>query len=425
MDIEALYQIYLRSNGVCTDTRKLKEGEIFFALKGDNFDGNTYAETALEEGALAAVVDDDFLQGEDFFPVSNVLETLQALARHHRTKLDFPIIALTGSNGKTTTKELIVSVLQRQFKVGYTQGNLNNHIGVPLTLLQFSSDLDYGVVEMGANHQREIAFLADIARPTEGLITNYGKAHLEGFGGPEGVIKGKSELWDHLRANQGKAWVNSDDPIQMEKTTDLDRETYGTDASANYQVETIAKDQGPHLTLRYQDQEIKSQLTGAYNLGNIACAVAIGAGHGMKPVDIALGIESYQPANDRSQIYRTGKNLLIRDFYNANPSSMKEALNNLELLKQKEKWAILGDMFEMGVYRESEHQKIVDQLEAMDLSERIIVGQAFSETKHPKCRAFLSTEDLGDWLREAPVKDALILLKGSRGMQLERLLPHL
>lgn len=425
MDIEALYKLYQQSSGICTDTRKLKEGQLFFALQGENFNGNTYAETALEEGAIAAVVDDDFLQGKNFFQVSNALESLQALARHHRTQLNFPIIGLTGSNGKTTTKELIVAVLQQKYRVGYTLGNLNNHIGVPLTLLQFEKDLNFGVVEMGANHQKEIAFLSDIARPTEGLITNYGLAHLEGFGGPEGVIKGKSELWTHLKQNQGQAWVNMDDPIQMEKTAQLDRQTYGSGEDADYRVSLIENGGSPHLTVRYQDQEIKSQLTGAYNLSNIACAVAIGAGHGLEPVEIALGIESYAPANDRSQIFRTGKNLLIRDFYNANPSSMKEALKNLERIDHAQKWAILGDMFEMGSYRQSEHQKIVEQLESMDIAERIVVGQAFSETKHENCRSFESTGDLQTWLKKVAPEKALILLKGSRGMELERLVPEL
>lgn len=421
MDISNLYDLFLSSKGICTDTRKLKAGELYFALKGENFNGNQFAKQALDKGALAAIVDEPEHEGERRVLVENALQALQDLARFHRGQLRIPVIGLTGSNGKTTSKELVVSVLKEKYQVSATQGNLNNHIGVPLSLLSIGPKAELAVIEMGANAQGEIAFLSSISQPDIGFITNYGKAHLEGFGGPEGVIKGKSELFENLRQRKKLAWVNSLDPIQIEKCQGIEQKRYGADEHADFPVYPI-NEGSTFVQVEWQGLPIKSHLTGAYNFTNLAIAISLGAHFGLKPAEIKQGIENYRPSNNRSQMEDGQHNLLVKDYYNANPSSMEAALHNFAALKEKpnsEKWVILGDMFELGPYEKEEHQHIAKQALVAGYDKVILVGKAFAKTEGDS-KKFESTADLISWLQSHLPKGKLILVKGSRGMTLEK-----
>lgn len=421
MDINNLYDLFLSSEGICTDTRKLKPGELYVALKGENFNGNLFADKAIEAGAIAAIVDEPKFEGARKVLVPDGLKALQELARFHRMQLEIPVIGLTGSNGKTTSKELVVSVLKEKFKVSYTQGNLNNHIGVPLSLLSIGPEAEIAVIEMGANAQGEIEFLSSLSQPDIGFITNYGKAHLEGFGGPEGVIKGKSELFENLRQRNKMAWVNIQDPIQIEKSKDIDQKRYGADEHADFPVYPI-NEGSTFVQVQWQNLKIQSHLTGAYNFTNLAIAISLGAHFGLKPEEIKQGIESYHPSNNRSQMEDGQHNLLVKDYYNANPSSMEAALHNFHALKEKpnsEKWVILGDMFELGPYEKAEHQRIAEQALASGYDKTILVGQAFAKTEGDS-EKFESTADLISWLETHLPKGKLILVKGSRGMTLEQ-----
>lgn len=426
MDIEALHQIFLDCNSVCTDTRKLEEGDLFFALKGDNFNGNTYAEQALEKGAKFAVIDEgEFHVSNKTILVENVLQTLQNLATFHRIFLKTPIIALTGSNGKTTTKELINVVLSKKFKTTATVGNLNNHIGVPLTLLSMTKNTEIGIVEMGANHQKEIEFLCNIAYPDYGLITNYGKAHLEGFGGVEGVIKGKSEMFLHLIEHKKTIFLNLNDPIQVEKAKNTNTFSFGNSKSnPNVAIDFIEAQ--PFVTSKYNNLIINSRLIGDYNFNNIAVAIAIGHYFKIKDTAIKSAIESYVPENNRSQIINRGTNKIILDAYNANPTSMHAALINFE--KQKGyKIAILGDMFELGNEAKTEHQQIADLAIALNIDEIFLIGENFyqSSIDSKKCKQFETFEDFKNNVEFSKFKESLLLVKGSRGMALERVLDYI
>lgn len=422
MKLEALHDIFLKCNSVNTDTRTIEKGDLFFALKGDNFNGNTYALQALEKGAAYAIIDEQEFEAEHTILVDNVLETLQKLATYHRKHLNTPVIALTGSNGKTTTKELIYAVLSKQYKTTATKGNLNNHIGVPLTLLSMTKETEIGIVEMGANHQKEIEFLCNIAFPDYGLITNYGKAHLEGFGGVKGVIKGKSEMFVHLMANNKMIFLNLNDPIQVEKTKDARTFSFGNDTSRpDVSVDFISAQ--PFVAAKYQNQIISSQLIGDYNFNNIATAIAIGNFFKISNNSIKSAIEDYVPTNNRSQIIKKESNKIILDAYNANPTSMRAALLNFE--KQKGyKVAILGDMFELGEDAKIEHQNITDLANSLHIDEIFLVGKNFIESKIPskKVVSFKSFDDLKARLNEHKFRNNLILIKGSRGMALERVL---
>ncbi|RNC83445.1 MAG: UDP-N-acetylmuramoyl-tripeptide--D-alanyl-D-alanine ligase [Winogradskyella sp.] len=424
MNIETLYEIYKTHSSVCTDTRKLKKNDIYFALKGDNFDGNKFAEKALKQGASYCVIDDESLKdkSEYFVLVDDTLKTLQELANYHRNTFSFPIIALTGSNGKTTTKELIYTVLETHYNVNATKGNLNNHIGVPLTLLSFTNDLDFGIVEMGANHQKEIAFLASIAEPDFGLITNFGKAHLEGFGGVDGVIKGKSELYDYLKQNSKTAFINTDDEKQIQQISNYESiSTFGKNASNDCQVKFI--DANPFVELDYGDSTIKSQLIGRYNFGNIAVAIAIGKYFDVPFDKIKKGIEAYRPDNNRSEIKHIGSNQIILDAYNANPTSMIAALENFRALSSNNKVLFLGDMFELGESAETEHQNIVDFVEARFENHIYLIGENFYKTNTKiTTKKFSSFEELKHHLEDTTISNSDILIKGSRGMALERIL---
>lgn len=422
--IAQLHTRFLESSGISTDSRSITEGSIFFALKGDQFDGNRFVGETIEKGALLAVISDPMqeIPGKTVL-VEDTLKTLQDLARYHREQLSIPVIGLTGSNGKTTTKELLSQVLKEKFHVLFTQGNLNNHIGVPLTLLSITPKHEIAVIEMGANHQGEIAELCGICQPDMGLITNFGKAHLEGFGGIEGVKKGKSELYDHLRKRKGRVFVNSDDPDMLDRTQNMDRTTYGTQGTPDLRYSVI---EGERAGIEWEGHQAISKLTGTYNCTNMAAAVAIGRYFEIPSEKIVHALESYAPSNARSEVRETGKNVLILDAYNANPSSVEVSLKNLERISHPRKVAILGDMFELGSHSAEEHQHMVDLLRTMDLMDVVLIGQAYTSTEHPASfRVFASTDMALEELQKHPIKNCLILLKGSRGMKLERLLDTL
>ena len=414
MKIQELYSYYTQHFLVDTDTRKIRENTIFFALKGNNFNGNEFAERALELGAKYAVVDEAKYKTNDaIFLVNDVLQTLQKLANYHRKQLKIPVIGLTGSNGKTTTKELIYSVLKQRYKAIATQGNLNNHIGVPLTLLSIQPEHEMAIIEMGANHQKEIEFLSNICEPDFGYITNFGKAHLEGFGGVEGVIKGKSELYTYLKENNKTAFVNPNDTIQMEKTGTINRILFDIDAISFVDV-------NPFVQLKFGDTIVQSQIIGAYNFTNIAAAITIGMHFNVDKESIAKAIENYVPENNRSQIIEKSGKTIILDAYNANPSSMEVALTNFASLKKGQKLAILGDMFELGEDSEIEHQKIVDKVNCLKL-DAFFIGEHFykTETNQPKFKTF---DEFASFIKKNPMHQKNLLIKGSRGMRLERVL---
>ena len=414
MGIKEIYALYSKYYLVDTDTRNIREHALFFALKGEKFNGNKFAHTALDQGAAFAIIDEiEFKISGKTIVVDNVLETLQQLANYHRLQLKIPIIALTGSNGKTTTKELINTVLSEKYTTTATVGNLNNHIGVPLTLLSMTPNTEIGIVEMGANHQKEIEFLCAIAAPDFGYITNFGKAHLEGFGGIEGVIKGKSELYAFLQEHHKDAFIDPKDPIQVEKTLDI------TTICFPEYLKFLGAD--PFVKIASEDGEIESNLIGAYNYTNILAAVTIGVHFKLKHTEIKKAIENYIPTNNRSQIIEKESNHIILDAYNANPSSMEVALENFSKLKKASKVVILGDMFELGKQSAIEHQAIVNLADAMPFSQTLYVGEHFYKTSTQN-KQFRNFEDLKAYITANPLKQKSILIKGSRGMQLERIL---
>ncbi len=432
MTTEQLYQVFQQHPQVCTDTRNIIPNSLFFALKGANFNANAFAEKALASGAAYAVIDEAAYKINDrFILVDDVLAALQNLARHHRQQLQIPVIGLTGSNGKTTTKELINAVLSRKFKTYATKGNLNNHIGVPLTLLSVSAETEVAIVEMGANHQQEIAFLCSIAQPTHGLITNIGRAHLEGFGGPEGVRKGKGELFDWLEHNAGTVFVNHDDLVLEEMAFHRHFNKtifYGKDSAGLISGEII--ENVPLLKINWwqnnhpstQKHQIQTNLTGSYNLDNLLAAVSIGVFFGLAAQEISAGIAGYQPSNNRSQILQTKNNTLICDYYNANPSSMEVAIKNMEVITADKKVLILGDMFELGEHASAEHELIIKKANEIKADQRIFIGKAFYQHHTVFTGTFFETTDAAFIaLKTVPVTGATILIKGSRGMQLETL----
>jgi UDP-N-acetylmuramoyl-tripeptide--D-alanyl-D-alanine ligase len=443
---QQLYQLYLQHPVISTDTRKIDAGSIFFALKGDKFDANTFAQKAIETGATYAVIDNpEYQLGEQYLLVDDVLTTLQDLARYHRRQLQIPVIGLTGTNGKTTTKELINAVLSQHFKTQATQGNLNNHIGVPLTILTIDATHEAAVIEMGANHQKEIELLCSIAQPSHGLITNVGKAHLEGFGGIEGVKKGKGELYDYLapqppkggalELHGGTVFINSNDAVLMEMANARGLSNviyYGSNGSNNLISGQIVEN-APLLTLQWtnnisgENHTVKTQLTGAYNLSNILAGISIGTYFKLSADEINSGIEGYQPKNNRSQIVQTATNTLICDYYNANPSSMFVAIENIGKIDAKRKVLILGDMFEMGQESPAEHAAVIQKALDTPVDERIFIGKDFlsqqSKVKSQNLNVtfYPTAEDAIFGLRTNPIKNSTILIKGSRGMALERL----
>lgn len=430
--IESIYQHYLSNPVICTDTRNISAGCLFFALKGEHFDANTFAAEALKQGAAYAIIDNaEYQINDSCLLVEDVLTALQDLARHHRTKLHIPIIGLTGSNGKTTTKELINAVLSEKYKTFATKGNLNNHIGVPLSILAIAPGTEIAVIEMGANHQKEIEFLCTIAQPTHGMITNIGMAHLDGFGGFEGVKKGKAELFTYLKNTAGIAFINRDNPYIMEMSgvaglTHL--VYYGTEGENSVTGQLLKSD--PLIELSWKKQaeafKVKANLTGAYNFENILAAICIASFFELSPDQINEGLTSYFPNNNRSQLTKTATNTVICDFYNANPSSMTAALGNISILEAKNKVAIIGDMFELGPETEQQHHLIAALAEKSGLDTVILIGKHFYALKDTFKGLFFNTpKEAEAWLKANPITESLVLLKGSRGMALEQLLPIL
>ena len=420
MNITDFYALYLQANKVTIDSRKIEKNDIFFAFSGDNFNAATLAETAMDNGALAVIVEDKNFENtaKNIFYVKSTLEFLQDLAKHHRAQLNIPIIALTGSNGKTTTKEIIHAVLSQKYNTQYTFGNLNNHIGVPLTILSIKPEHEMAVVEMGANHQKEIEFLCTIAQPNFGYITNFGKAHLEGFGGVEGVIKGKSELYDFLIANDRFVVINENDPIQVQLTEDYDLIIPFGKTDSEFYFEKFSENNCVGLV--YEGNSAQSNLTGDYNFTNLCAAASLGLYFGISFDLIKKAFEEYTPTNMRSQIVQKGNKTLVLDTYNANPSSMKVSLDNFAHC-QGSKTIIIGDMLELGEDSYNEHLEIVYYAKTLNFDEIITVGKNFSEVKQNVAN-FLTTEDLIAYLKKHQIKSQNILLKASRGIALEKAL---
>ena len=426
MNIAEIHRLFLKCKGVSTDTRNLAANSLFFCLRGDNFNGNEFAKKALEQGAAYIIYDDiEHDPGhQNAILVDNSLSTLQDLAHYHRSQFNIPVIGLTGSNGKTTTKELIKHVLAQSFEVLATKGNLNNHIGVPLSLLNINESTEIALIEMGANHLEEIAFLANIAAPTMGYITNFGKAHLEGFGSLEGVIKGKSELYDYLRENKGIAIVNGNDKKQMQQSEGLNRYIFGKDKLVQTQLDNSINKEG-YCTVHTGEINITSQLTGAYNFDNLNAAVTFGEFFEIPLSYIQKGIASYTPENNRSQWIKTKNNHILLDAYNANPTSMSAAIQSFIEIKAKAKLVILGDMLELGHYTHEEHQNTINQLKKGGIENAILVGPHFSASKTEGFSAFKNTAEAKKHLANQSILDHIILIKGSRGIALEQLLDQL
>lgn len=426
---ESLYSLFLKHRKVSTDSRNLEKDAIFFALRGDNFDGNQFVLQAIENGAAAAVSDrTELSEHPQVWVVDDTLRALQQLAMMHRKAMPSKVIGITGSNGKTTTKELIAAVLSKKYEVLYTRGNLNNHIGVPLTLLQLKPDTELAVIEMGANHQGEIAALSRLAMPDCGLITNIGKAHLEGFGGFTGVINAKSELYAYLDDHGGKVFVNIDNELLDRLSVNLDRFSYGQNNKAEVYGELVADDPFLSLVCEYKSQQtmIHTQITGQYNFENIMAAVAVGNYFEVDTHAIAEAIENYLPANHRSQIIETERNQLLMDAYNANPTSMEAALINFSKRCGQRAMLILGDMLELGDASEAEHAIILKLVIDLDFRNVVLVGPEFAKVYAGDDWIHVNkVEDLISRYKDEAPTGYEILIKGSRGIQLEKLLPYL
>ena len=429
---EKLYEYYLENPVISTDTRNITPGCIFFALKGDLFNANEFAVQAIEKGAAYAIIDEEkYTTNDRCLLVPDVLSTLQDLARHHRKQLNIPVIGLTGSNGKTTSKELVNAVLAERYKTFATFGNLNNHIGVPLSILSITDDVQIAVIEMGANHQKEIALLCTIAQPTHGIITNVGMAHLDGFGGFEGVKKGKAELYAYLKETNGYTFINRDNPylLEMSAVAGLNKLIYYGTENGNT-IKGALKSSDPFIEVDWTNHDVsssvKTNLTGSYNFENILAAICIGDFFDMSPEEINTGLSNYQPKNNRSQLTKTEKNTVICDFYNANPSSMTAALKNIAVLSADKKTAILGDMFELGPESPGQHELIAKQASESSLDQIIFIGKDFYAFKDEVEGTFFETPaEAAGYLQANPVLKHLVLLKGSRGMKLESLLQYL
>jgi len=426
MNIAELYSIFLQSKGVNTDTRSITSGQLFFALKGANFNGNTYAIRAIEQGALYAIVDEITEPHTNIIQVADVLETLQALAKYHREQFQIPVLALTGSNGKTTTKELIHAVLSSKYKVIATIGNLNNHIGVPLTLLRIQADTEIAIIEMGANHQKEIASYCTYTLPTHGLITNIGKAHLEGFGGEEGVLKGKTELFDYLNANQKEIFIYTGDDKLMSIATQLHQVKFYGKTVTNQElfVDATIDETADLVKVNYEGISIQTHLVGTYNFPNILASICLGKYFNIDKIAIKQALENYIPDNNRSQIKKIGDNDFILDAYNANPSSMSLAIDNFNTYQATHKMMILGEMKELGIYTAIEHEKIIQQCSYTAISKIIFVGNAFSKFKdsYPSFDYFENALEVKEWFHQQSFSNFTILLKGSRSMGLEKVI---
>lgn len=432
ISIEEIYKIYKRHSTICTDTRAISSDALFFALKGPNFNGNTFSDQALQQGAAFVIIDEEkYVKDERYLLVEHGLKALQDLANYHRRQLHIPFLAITGSNGKTTTKELVRSVLSKKYKTLATKGNLNNHIGVPLTILSIDQDIEFAVIEMGANHQGEIESYCKIAEPDYGLVTNVGKAHLEGFGGFEGVKRGKRELYHWLDEHGKMIFINGDNEYLGEMASSIDPRKfilYGTN-SAFHTFGILRKSQ-PFLEIDWKSGKQQgmhtSQLIGEYNFENILAAIAVGNFFGVEAHLIDSAVSSYVPDNSRSQKIQKGSNNIILDAYNANPSSMEAALRNFSSLPVKDKVICIGDMAELGDDTDKEHKKIVNLLKEIPYQQLILVGENFGKyASEISCIPFESANAAALWIKENPILSKTILIKGSRSTQMEKILEAL
>lgn len=423
--INNIYPVFLSHPFVSTDSRNVKPGSLFFALRGESFNGNEYAGKALESGAAFAIVDEfKYALSDSCILVDDVLLTLQALSRHHRMQFDIPLIAITGTNGKTTTKELIHSVLSKKYKTLATRGNLNNHIGVPLTLLNLTNETEIAIIEMGANHPGEIDFLCNLAQPGYGVITNIGKAHLEGFGSFEGVIGTKTELYRFIREHGGEIFLNNEDETLKQHSEGLKTIAYGR-SPACLVANDISANPFVKLDIQLQDgasTTIESRLYGRYNAGNILVAACIGQHFNVSPKDIKSAIEEYRPGNNRSQITQTEHNLLILDAYNANPSSMRAAIESFAASTYPEKTVILGDMLELGKDSDHEHLEILNWVDQLSFQQVYLVGPTFTRLNSKRENICFQDSELAKmWIEHNKIENATVLIKGSRGIKLEKL----
>lgn len=429
MEIKELYPIYRNCTTVITDSRKIVDNSLFFALKGNKFNGNEYAAEALEKGAAFAVIDEKkYAVNERTILVDDVLKTLQQLANYHRKKLGIPILGITGSNGKTTTKELIAAVLSTKYNISFTQGNLNNHIGVPLTLLAMNEKTEIGIVEMGANHPGEIGMLSEIADPDYGIITNIGRAHLEGFGSFEAIKKTKSELFRYLHKKNGTVFYNKENPILTEVAQNIPNKVSFGLSGADFNAEPIQSPPFIHVKVKFPKGALylNSKLTGNYNFENIMAAACIGNYFKVDPLNIQEAIKNYSPKNNRSQLLEKNGLKIIMDAYNANPTSMQASIESFGNAFSNPKIVILGDMLELGKDAQSEHSVIIEQIKKHSFSEVFLVGPLFTESaKNSSFSTFVNSEELCEHLAKNPVKEGAILIKGSRGIQLEKVLQFL
>ncbi|HOU67240.1 MAG TPA: UDP-N-acetylmuramoyl-tripeptide--D-alanyl-D-alanine ligase [Paludibacteraceae bacterium] len=418
MEIKEIYSLYKAHPSITTDSRNCSENSIFFAMKGVSFNGNEYAQKAIENGCSYAFVDEkQYANGTNILYVENCLSTLQQLAKFHRVTLGTKIIGITGTNGKTTTKELVSAVLQRKYSTLYTQGNFNNHLGVPLTLLRLTSEHEIAVVEMGANHPGEIRELVEIVRPNYGIITNVGKAHLEGFGSFEGVVKTKAALYEFLRETNGEIFINYDNEILQSISSGIKAFKFGK--NSNYDVVADIYSSDPFLSVEWHDKIIQTHLIGAYNFENVMAAIAVGHKMGISDDEIVAAIEAYEPTNNRSQFKDSGRNQLIIDAYNANPTSMNASLHDFLQMNKPNKIVILGDMKELGADSMKEHVAIAELLKKSDLKDVFLIGPCFMESTDQFHR-FETTDELIDWLRLNPINNSNLLIKGSNSMHLTK-----
>ena len=427
MKISDLYDIYKKFPVISIDTRNIEKDSIFFALKGENFNANTFAEKAIQNGASYAVIDEkEYRKDERYILVDNVLYCLQQLAVYHRKQLNIPFIGITGTNGKTTTKELINAVLSAKYKTLATKGNLNNHIGVPLTILSVSNEHEMAVIEMGANHIGEIGELCEISKPDFGIITNIGKAHLEGFGGIDGVIKTKNDLYLAVNQNNGKLFVNSDNKLLMSLSENFERVCYGTSDTDYCKAKLL--NNSALLNLEYWKNnlyvsEIQTNLVGDYNFENVLAAITVGLNFNVDALQIKAALENYIPGNNRSQIIKKNNNTIILDAYNANPSSMEASIKNFAKIDAENKVLIIGDMLELGEYTISEHQYIINLVDNLNFKDIILVGNVFCEVcKNPDYKCFKNSLEAKGWLAKNPFYNSTILIKGSRGIKMEEVL---
>lgn len=427
--ITKLYDLFLQTGKVSTDSRKIEPGCLFFALKGANFNGNKYAQEALNKGAAYAIIDEpEYYSNERTLLVDNVLKSLQRLANYYRKELGIPVLGITGTNGKTTTKELVAAVLSQKFKIAYTQGNLNNHIGVPLTLLSMPANTQFAVIEMGASHPGDIDELCRIADPDYGIITNIGKAHLQGFGSFEGVIQTKSELYRHLMPKNGTIFYNRNNPILHNLVKDYPECVSYGDTEADFCGDLIDSPPFVHVKAVFPKGVLylNTQLFGNYNFENVLAAACIGNYFGIDPLLIQSAIKNYRPTNNRSQLITRGELKIIMDAYNANPTSMKAAIENFAQNEGTRKILILGDMLELGKYSQKEHQELLSKIKEFGFEEVFLIGKEFGAANQGFCfKSFEQVDELGEFITKNPIKNGNLLIKGSRGIQLEKILQYL